>query len=209
MTLLHFLVVYLQYLVPNLKLPLPECELPIIILVIFILFPGAIIQHAEAFLHCSWISPFCHMSVQLKITEITKLFWEQSIYWWANSHGKACYTGYKTKVINSSALIGYIFVFSSKCHSHKWSATIHSMFATYFLDKVSFLGSFTWRRLTTEKYKWLDSSRVGVCGYKQCSVQWMHPNVMMPTPINTNWTRYWNVRVEMICPSLHLPSTVE
>ena len=53
---------------------LPGCEQPIIISVIFILFPGAIIQHAEAFLHCSWISPFCHMSVQLKITEKTKLF---------------------------------------------------------------------------------------------------------------------------------------
>ena len=112
-------------------------------------------------------------------------------------------------MINSSALIGYIFVFSPKCYSHKCSAIIHSTFATYFLDKILFLVSFTWRRLITEKYKWLDSCRVGVCCYTQCSVQCMHPNVMVPTPINTNWTRYWNVRGEMICPWLHLPSTVE
>ena len=173
MILLHFLAVYLQYLVPNLKLLLPECELPIIISVIFILFPGAIIQHAEAFLHCSWISPFCHMSVQLKITEKTKLLLISSLTW------KSLL--YRLLVINSSALIGYIFVFSTKCHSHKWSAVIHSTFATYFLDKILFLVSFTWRRLTTERYKWLDSTRVGVCGYTQCSVQCMHPNVMVPT----------------------------
>ena len=111
-------------------------------------------------------------------------------------------------MINSSAPTGYILVFSPKCHSHKWFAIIHSTFATYFLDKMLFSVSFTWRRLTTEKYKWLDSSRVGVCGYKQCSVQCMHPNVMVPTPINTSRARYWNVRVE-ICPSLHLQSTVE
>lgn len=112
-------------------------------------------------------------------------------------------------MINSSALIGYIFVFSTKCHSHRWSVIIHSTFATYFLDKVLFLGSFTWRRLTIEKYKWLDFTRVGVCGYRQYSVQCIHSNVMVPTPINTSRTRYWNFRVEMICPSLHLQSTVE
>ena len=84
------------------------------------------------------------------------------------------------------------------------------MFATYFLDKILFLGSFTWRRLTTERYKWLDSTRVGVCGYRQYSVQCIHSNVLMATPINTSRTRvYWNVRVEMIWPSLHLQSTVE
>lgn len=116
---------------------------------------------------------------------------------------------YRLLVINSSALIGYIFVFSTKCHSHKWSAVIHSTFATYFLDKILFLVSFTWRRLTTERYKWLDSSRVGVCGYRQYSVQCIHSNVLMLTPINTSRTRYWNVRVEMIWPSLHLQSTVE